>query len=247
MSSDFGTGEAVVCSDQEISGTIARGLHQATQPLTVLQGMLELALLQASTVDQFKGAIEQSLGELQRVVDSFEHLRTLAQLQQPASDITTFSASSMVETVLDSLQGHSVSAGVKLALQVKLDGREGSGEDCVRMSRSRISTALKMALSDLLPFLKRGSQIVVLITAEAGEVLIRVQTADPIQQRAAVPDAPPSLTTPRQEVARAMAASTGAQLTFFFCPSGLLIRLPRLALSGVCGEVEQRKAEVAHV
>ena len=49
--------------------------------------MLELALLNAGTVDEYKQTIEQALEELQRVVDCFEHLRTLTQLHQPASQI----------------------------------------------------------------------------------------------------------------------------------------------------------------
>lgn len=73
--------------EQEIVDTIARGLHKTAQPLTVLQGMLELALLNAGTVDEYKQTIEQALEELQRVVDCFEHLRTLTQLHQPASQI----------------------------------------------------------------------------------------------------------------------------------------------------------------
>jgi len=73
--------------DQEIAGAVSRGLHQATQPLTVLQGMLELALLNASSVEEYKRTIERSLDELQRVVDCFERLRTVIGMHQPASTI----------------------------------------------------------------------------------------------------------------------------------------------------------------
>jgi hypothetical protein len=38
---------AAVSSDQAIVGIVSRRLHQATQPLTVLRGTLELALLRA--------------------------------------------------------------------------------------------------------------------------------------------------------------------------------------------------------
>jgi hypothetical protein len=88
MSSNSRTGEPVVCVEQAIPDALSRSLHQATQPLTVLQGTLELALLSASTVQEYKQAVERSLEELQRVTDSFEHLRTLAQeVQQKKSEV----------------------------------------------------------------------------------------------------------------------------------------------------------------
>jgi len=99
MSLNSTTGEAVISSDQEIPDTLSRALHQTTQPLTALQGILELALLTATTVDEYKDVIEQSLEELRRVTDCFGHLRTLIRPHQPAKDITTLAVSSMVGEV----------------------------------------------------------------------------------------------------------------------------------------------------
>jgi hypothetical protein len=247
MSSHPDACETLVSADQGISGAISRVLHQAAQPLSILQGTLELALAGASTVDEFKIAIEQSLQELLRVTDSFEHLRTLAQLQQPVADITTFAVSSMVEGVLASLERHSASAGVELVLQLKLDDRRDSGEGRVKMSRNRVSTALKMALSELLLVLKRGSKVFVLIETDATDVLIRVDTVASAQQSAQLTNTPARGITPRQELAQAMTASVGGRLTF--CPSSseLLIRLPHAPLTSVGGEAELLKDQVAHV
>ncbi len=86
MSPNSRTCEVEVSVHRRIADSMSRGLHQATQPLSVLQGTLELALLSARTVEEFKHAIEQSLGELQRVTDSFEHLRALTQLQREAEE-----------------------------------------------------------------------------------------------------------------------------------------------------------------
>jgi hypothetical protein len=246
MSSNPGTGEVVVCIDQEIASTISRGLHQTTQPLTVLQGTLELALLNASTVNEYKQAIERSLEELQRVTDSFEHLRTLTQLHQPALDITRFAASAVVKAVLTSLQGHSATAGLELVLRSRFADEKDFGEDRVTMSRGRVFTALKMALADLLALLNRGSKVVIFVEADATNVLIRMETQD-AQKRSQVTDTPPDLMTPRQELARTMMASTGGELTFCPSPCGLLIRLPKVSSASEGHEVKQQKAEVAHV
>ena len=231
--------------EQEIVDTIARGLHKTAQPLTVLQGMLELALLNARTVDEFKQAVERSLEELQRVTDSFDHLRTLTHLHQPATDLATFAVSAMVKAVLTTLKSHSSTARVELVLEAKVDEWKDSGEDRVRMSRGRVSTALKMALSDLLPLLKSGSKVVVLVQADAADVVIRVETAG-TQQRAPLNGAPPNLMTPRQELARAMVASAGGELTWS-SRSGFVIRLPKLSSTSECDKVEPQKAEVVHV
>ena len=83
MSFNSRTGEAAVSVDPETSGAVAHALHQTTQPLTVLQGTLELALLTARTVDEYKHAVERSLRELRRVRDCFQHLRAVTQLHPP--------------------------------------------------------------------------------------------------------------------------------------------------------------------
>lgn len=85
MSFNLGTG-TLVSVNQDNAIAISRELHQATQPITVLQGTLELALLAASTIDEYRRAIERSLEELQRVTDCFKHLRAFIQLQS-ASDV----------------------------------------------------------------------------------------------------------------------------------------------------------------
>jgi hypothetical protein len=77
MSFNFRATQTMVSVDQDTEGGLSRTLHQATQPLTVIQGTLELALLTASTLEQYKYAVGQSLEELQRLTDCFEHLRTL--------------------------------------------------------------------------------------------------------------------------------------------------------------------------
>ena len=224
---------------QSISDPMSRGLHQATQPLSVLQGTLELALLSASTVDDFKQAVERSLHELQRVTDSFEHLRILAQLQKPAADITTFAASSMVKDVLASLRSHSASAKVDFVFQPNLDERNDSGQDRVRLSHNRVSAALKMALSDLLQPLMRASRLLVSIESEANSVLIRVDAVNHGYHGSQLTETQSSRMTPRQELAQEMTAIAGGELKFNLNSSGVQMRLPRVLLGRVCGEVEK--------
>jgi hypothetical protein len=239
MSAHARASEGNVSVKKSISDPMSRGLHQATQPLSVLQGTLELALLSASTVDDFKQAIERSLHELQRVTDSFEHLRILAQLQKPASDITTFTASSMVKDVLTSLRAHSASAKVEFVFQPSFDDRNGSGQDRVKLSHNRVSAALKMALSDLLQPLMRGSRLLVSIESEANSVLIRVDAVNQGYHGSQLSETQSSRMTPRQELAQEMTAIAGGELMFNPHFSGVQMRLPKVLLGNGCSEVEK--------
>ena len=55
---------------------VSRQLHQTTQPLSILQGVLELALVQARTAEEYRGAVVQALQEVERLCDCFAELRT---------------------------------------------------------------------------------------------------------------------------------------------------------------------------
>jgi len=244
MSTELTAGDMGVSVDQEISSTISHGLHQATQPLTVLQGTLELALLTANTVEDYKQAVERSLDELRRVTDCFDHLRTVAQLHQRVSDVTTFSVLALVREVLMTLKGRSSAAGVDFVLQSKLGQSKLPGDDRVTISRSRILTALKMSVLELVPLMPSRSKAVVLIEGDATEVLIRVDGAT---GQAVIASSDSPVITQRHELAQAMAASAGAVLTFTPTLRGIVIRLPKVPATKTGAEIRSVKDEVAHV
>jgi hypothetical protein len=87
MSFTFRNGQAVVSVDQDTEGALSRVLHQATQPLTVIHGTLELALLTANTMEKYREAVELSLEELKRITDCFRDLRAMICQPQPALDV----------------------------------------------------------------------------------------------------------------------------------------------------------------
>ena len=63
--------------DQQKAAELSRDLHQAAQPLTVLQGCLELALTQPHTAEEYKYSIERALDESRRVAACFDRIREL--------------------------------------------------------------------------------------------------------------------------------------------------------------------------
>ncbi len=67
---------------QEVPLSLSRQLHDATQPLTVLQGLLELALIKSQTVEDYRQSVELALKESARVAICFVELRDLITLHQ---------------------------------------------------------------------------------------------------------------------------------------------------------------------
>lgn len=65
--------------DQDSAAALALHLHQAAQPLTVLQGCLELALAAGHTAEDYKHTIERALDESRRVSACFDRIRELVQ------------------------------------------------------------------------------------------------------------------------------------------------------------------------
>jgi len=237
--------ESEASIDRDISAAFSLGLHQATQPLTVLQGTLELALADAKSVDECKRVIARSLEEVQRVSDCFEQLRTIMQLHQPVSDVTTFSVSALAKSVLRSLKDCSVAAGLECIFQSRIADRQKSGDDRVNLSPSRVSSALRMALSEFFQHLDRGSKVFVLVEPGDLHVLIQVTAVSPARTGppVAAKSSPPA--TLRQELAQDMAASVGGQLIWDL--KKLLLQLPKTAPANLNSTVTPGNSEAAHV
>lgn len=56
---------------------VLQALHQTAQPLTVLQGVLELALIKAETIQEYRQSIETALLQTGRIIDCLNQIRVL--------------------------------------------------------------------------------------------------------------------------------------------------------------------------
>jgi hypothetical protein len=63
---------------------VAEQIHRMSQPLTALQGTVELALLSESTTEGYRAALEESLEQLTRLNDIVTALRDLADAHVPS-------------------------------------------------------------------------------------------------------------------------------------------------------------------
>jgi len=69
--------------DRHKAAELSRDLHQVAQPLTVLQGFLELALTKPHTAEEYKHSIERALDESRRVSACFDRIRELVRTSPP--------------------------------------------------------------------------------------------------------------------------------------------------------------------
>ena len=68
-----------------VAEAISSGLHSLAQPLTVLQGVLELALSRAETVEEYRNAVEVALGNARRAIGSLNDVRESARQGRQSS------------------------------------------------------------------------------------------------------------------------------------------------------------------
>jgi signal transduction histidine kinase len=130
---------SVVGFDPAIARAASRTLHDAAQPLTVVQGLLELTLLQARSVEEYRESVEAALVEMARVGDCFNKVRQIVRLQQPANDVVVFRMYHAVALALQELKV--ASPDVELLVAPRVD------QDFVAASQSRTHHALSLLLS----------------------------------------------------------------------------------------------------
>jgi len=79
--------ERMQAINRETASAVSQELHQTAQPLTVLQGLLELSLLKSGTIEEYRSSLERAINELQRVVAGFDHVRELIHSTQLSSHL----------------------------------------------------------------------------------------------------------------------------------------------------------------
>jgi hypothetical protein len=192
-----------------IARAASRGLHDTAQPLTVLQGLLELSLMQAQTVEDYRESVTTALAEMARVIACFEHVRQLVHLQQPAPDVCNFSIAEAVQAVVEELQ----TIGTKVAFSPAA----AATKDLVQASRGRVRHALSLLISAVAVGSPEGVRI--LIDAPPLWLVVRL-SAHGISQ-----------VLPAMEMANLVAASAGGKIQFGETSDSVLLILPKAVVN----------------
>ncbi|HXW90296.1 MAG TPA: hypothetical protein VEK33_07095 [Terriglobales bacterium] len=241
MTFDSQAGCATAAFDQENSAALARGLHQAAQPLTALQGWLELALLGSHTEAEYKSSIRQAIEESNRVLTCFNRLRELARLPDSAPSISGVAVSALVSAVLERFESDFEAAGVDVVFH-PLPDRSGV-DDRVRASESRVATVLSLILSSSFPFLASGDRLELAMTSlpETVEIYVLARKQNPASGawRQELHGSAPL------ELAHALMLGIGGMVTLGQPAFSVRILLPKMpAMSRSCGSAETRCAHV---
>jgi hypothetical protein len=189
-----------------IAKAASRGLHDTAQPLTMLQGLLELTLMQAQTVDDYRESLTTALTEVARVTACFENVRQLVCLQQPALDVCDFSISQTVKGVVDELR----TTGTKVVFSYGSTAKD----DLVRASQGRVRQSLSMLISAVVLNSHKDVQV---------SIESRPQTLEVGLNTAGYQESPAS----SLEMARLVAASAGGEIRCSETSGSISLILPK--------------------
>jgi len=159
--------------DPLAASALSRELHHSAQPLTVLQGVLELGLLTSTTTEDYRDVIQRAMEESRRVSSSFDLVRKLLHAHQSAA-LSTFSVSDLVGAVVMGLRENYKVAGV--ACEFHPLHAYDSEADLVTAPESAVSTALDLILSGLPRWAKRGGYVKVRVELEGLNVGITIHS-----------------------------------------------------------------------
>lgn len=209
-----------------IARAASRGLHDAAQPLTVLQGLLELTLLRARTVEEYRESLTAALGEMARVTACFENVRQLVRLQEPAPDVSNFSVWQAVHAAADQLR--------TVGKTVAIDPDDANNQALIHASQGRTRQALSLLMSAAT--LSGEGEIQVSIEPRAQTVAVRVKATGSRE-----------LLGSGLEMARRVAASAGGDVRLGETPISIMLILPRAVPRPVVDQSTATEGTLNHV
>ena len=146
--------------------------HELRSPLTILQGELELALRDATTVEEFRNAVATASQEAQRVVGVAEDLLILARADQGqlSLDPTRFAARSLLEQVAGRFALQALERDAAIVV-------EGDAQVVLEADRAAVTRAVSNLVENALRY--GGRHIVLSAESRGGAALILVSDDGP--------------------------------------------------------------------
>ncbi len=211
--------------DQSITHALSRELRDAAQPLTILQGILEM-MLESDCEKEVRNSTSLAMQQLRRLEVCFDHLRRLAHLQRPAHDVEEIAPSCLVEGVMAELQSSFSAAGIEWGL-IK-DGTRAD-ERKIKVSRDRVTSAFRLIFTALLKCLKEGDKVCVHLEPCNESILCRiVPDTNQLHTLPWFPSRPgPRVTSARFDLVHALLVSAGGNFHCEGTPYSIDILLPK--------------------
>lgn len=143
--------------------------HELRTPLTAVRGQLEVALLTATTPEQFREAIIAALEEVERLSQTIRALLLLSQAETGQLEIQKqpLALDALVADIVEQFQIPAEDAGVTLTL-------EKSGQVVLPADRIQMERLLSNLLSNALKYTPSGGKVEVNLAAREEQVQLVV-------------------------------------------------------------------------
>ena len=143
--------------------------HELRTPITIIRGQLEVALMTADTKEQYRDAIVDSLGDIDRLTQIVRSLLLLSQAEtgQVVIARTEFDLSELVQEIGEQFQLPAESASIRLSIEAP--------EHCqASLDRIQIERMLSNLLSNALKFTQPGGTVSLKLTCVANNLIFVV-------------------------------------------------------------------------
>jgi light-regulated signal transduction histidine kinase (bacteriophytochrome) len=145
-------------------------LHQLSQTLTSLRGILELALLVVADEQEYKAVIQKSLAQAEGLVQLFKSYRTSEEAESSGVRQDCVELRELVLMAIEQLRPISVSRQITVVVN--------PAEDCVvRSDAARLLVALRQGLLRAIQRTSTGGQLEVGISASGASACLTIATA----------------------------------------------------------------------
>ncbi len=167
-----GTNDLLQTLSPELVQALADGMHALAQPLGILQGKLELVLLDKSTAEGRQATVEECLESVESASGLLSYLQQLLALCRHRSEPGPVETSKVLLSVVTDL---------KLVLEesgVELDCRFPEDLPIVFAAKARIREALFYALQAAHALAKRGQRVTISALAVEADVQIAFENTE---------------------------------------------------------------------
>lgn len=155
-------------------------LHQLSQNLTSLRGILELALLVASDEKEYKAALQQSLAQAEGLVQIFKSYRTSAESRSADGSAAPVALGELISMVIEQLRPISVSR--QLNVRVNL-----IRECVVQADAAGLLVALRQGVLRAIQRTATGKQIDLTLSASEGLACLVISASTPAAENSSSP------------------------------------------------------------
>ena len=155
-------------SQEKFVRTLSSSLHCLAQPLSIIQASLELALLNPTTVEQYREITEGVLHEVARATEAMHFTAQVARFYQPATDVGDLVLSTEVAGALTDLGKTLDSAQVRVLFTVP------EQEQTVRFSPTRLRQMLFYLVQAIRGLSHAGDVLRCEIQGASGELALRI-------------------------------------------------------------------------